>query len=88
MEIRKDPLQHMGCTMYDSRRFKKNFTLWTVFEMVRFGARKRRLRVYRRYKKKPMRIRVEGPNQPPSQGSSPRPREPGNEVGALLAWYQ
>lgn len=23
MEIRKDPLQHMRCMMYDSRRFKK-----------------------------------------------------------------
>ena len=36
--------------MYDSRRLKKNSTLGTVFEKVRFGARKRRLRVYRRHK--------------------------------------
>ena len=50
MEIQKDPLQDMRCMMYDSRRFKKNSTLGTVFEKVCFGARKRRLHGYRRIK--------------------------------------
>ena len=72
MEIWKDPLQDMSCMMYDSRRLKKNSTLGTVFEKVRFGARKRRLRVYRRHKTNlceyVWKLSVKGPNQPPSQG--------------------
>ena len=52
--------------MYDSRRLKKNSTLGTVFEKVRFGARKRRLRVYRRHKTNlceyVWKLSVKGPN--------------------------